>query len=78
MKTPRTYIVKFVVEAARVTHGVSVLVASPERGRVRSAVGTACARPACCRLEQRQTVNTHIGDVFSHAHCSNEKISCSS
>ena len=51
MKTSRTYIVQFVVEAARVTHGVSVLVASPERGRVRSAVGAACASPAGCRLK---------------------------
>lgn len=48
-----THVVKFVVEAARVAHGFSVLVASPERRRRGLAVGAASARPSRRRLQRQ-------------------------
>ena len=44
---------QLVVESARVAHGLSVVVAPPERRHGRLAVGTRRARPARRRLQIR-------------------------
>lgn len=46
-----TYIVKFVVQSAGITHRLSVLVAPPKRRRRRLAIRTTRARSPGCTLE---------------------------
>lgn len=46
-----THVVHLVIETAGVTHGVAIVIASPQRRHVRLTVGARCTCSTSCRLQ---------------------------
>lgn len=67
-RNKKTYVVQFIVEAAGVADGLSVLVPSPEGCGCRLAVGATRTRPSCRTLEALQQKRTAINLLMTSKH----------